>query len=45
MFRKPLRSIWKRSNLVAQRPLYFQKQPVASTVFKDFKDVEILADR
>jgi hypothetical protein len=24
----------KRSNLVAQRPSYFQKQPVASTVFK-----------
>jgi hypothetical protein len=32
----------KRSNLVAQRPSYFQKQPVAST---DFKDVEFLANR
>jgi hypothetical protein len=42
MFRKPLRQIRSVVNLVAQRPSYFQKQPVASTVFKD---VEFLENR
>ena len=42
MFREAIEVNQKHSKLVVQRPSYFQKQPIVSTVFKD---VSFLANR